>query len=393
MMALQPAAGARDLNPQQVEHNHRLRERLASVYRLWGYEEVSPPRVERLDTLKAGGGIASEDIVRLVADEPLGLRPEMTASIARAASTRFAGRPRPLRLWASGSVFENRQADEGRQCIEEKLHSGVELFGEPSVSAEIELLSLLMAGLESLQLEHQSETRLLMGHADLMALILMPFSGELKQQIRTAMVHFDRLQLAALDLDSTCMERLRRVMDLRGEPADVLEQLRRLFGPQPVLTELDRLYKHLAPQASDLRVQLQLDPTFQAHYGLYDGLVFQLVCQGHAAPTVIARGGRYDGLVRRFGSSGRDGAGLGFSFCLDDIRDLPASVNGDGAVEHRILVCHHVNSSLEQAISIQRSFHRKGVQAELEFEPLQDRSSAERLLQTRQCHELAWVTA
>ena len=107
-MALQPASGARDLNPQQVEHNQVLRERLAAVFRSWGYEEVWPPQVERMDTLKAGGGIDSSDIVRLVADEPLGLRPELTASIARAATTRLSQRPRPLRLWSSGTVFESR---------------------------------------------------------------------------------------------------------------------------------------------------------------------------------------------------------------------------------------------------------------------------------------------
>ena len=67
-MALQPAAGAKDLNPRQVETNRQLTERLASVYRLWGYDEVSPPRVERLATLMAGGAIDSSDIVRLVAD-------------------------------------------------------------------------------------------------------------------------------------------------------------------------------------------------------------------------------------------------------------------------------------------------------------------------------------
>jgi len=55
-MALQPAAGARDLNPHQVETNRNLTERLARVFRLWGYDEVSPPRVERMKTLMAGGG-------------------------------------------------------------------------------------------------------------------------------------------------------------------------------------------------------------------------------------------------------------------------------------------------------------------------------------------------
>ena len=58
---------------------------------------------------------ASEDAVSdlpetyvFVADEPLGLRPEMTASIARAACTRLAEKPRPLRLWAAGTVFESK---------------------------------------------------------------------------------------------------------------------------------------------------------------------------------------------------------------------------------------------------------------------------------------------
>ena len=32
--------------------------------------------------------------------------------------------------------------------------------------------------------------------------------------------------------------------------------------------------------ARDLGVTLQLDPTFQPHYELYTGLVFQLVCAG-----------------------------------------------------------------------------------------------------------------
>ena len=75
-MALQPAAGARDRNPGEVDSNRRLCDQLAEVYRLWGYQEVDPPAIERLDTLEAGGAIAERELVRLAADEPLGLRPE-----------------------------------------------------------------------------------------------------------------------------------------------------------------------------------------------------------------------------------------------------------------------------------------------------------------------------
>jgi ATP phosphoribosyltransferase regulatory subunit len=83
--------------------------------------------------------------VRLASDEPLGLRPELTASIARAASTRLAERPRPLRLWAMGSTFRSSTADGGSQRLHEQLQSGVELLGAQTAAADVELMRLLLA--------------------------------------------------------------------------------------------------------------------------------------------------------------------------------------------------------------------------------------------------------
>jgi hypothetical protein len=125
---------------------------LAEVYRLWGYQEVAPPTIERLATLGAGGAIAEREVIRLVAEEPLGLRPELTASIARAASTRMVDRPRPLRLWACGTTFGSFIADGGGQRISERLQSGVELLGAVSPAADRELMHLLLAAVGTLGL-------------------------------------------------------------------------------------------------------------------------------------------------------------------------------------------------------------------------------------------------
>ncbi|MEX0589287.1 MAG: ATP phosphoribosyltransferase regulatory subunit, partial [Cyanobium sp.] len=174
-MALQPAAGARDLNPREVEGNRWLCDQLAAVYRLWGYDEVAPPVVERLDTLAAGGGISNRELVRLVADEPLGLRPEMTASIARAACTRMAARPRPLRLWSSGAVFRCAVSDAGQQRLEERLQSGVELLGAAgplASAADAELLRLLLACLQKLGIGEAQQPRLLLGHHGVLTALL-----------------------------------------------------------------------------------------------------------------------------------------------------------------------------------------------------------------------------
>ena len=390
-MALQPASGVRDLNPQQVQRNQELRETLAGVFRLWGFEEVTPPRIERMDTLKAGGAIDSRDIVRLVADEPLGLRPELTASIARAACTRLQERHRPLRLWSCGTVFESRVADEGGQCIEEILHCGVELFGGVGVEAELELFSLLMASMRALQLEARHQPKLLIGHTDLLNLLLKPFEGTRRDRIRGCLSQYDRLGLREVVTDSEDLNALCSWLDQRGTAQDILAKLQRDYPDQPVLSRLQRLIDHLIPLAENLGVQIQLDPTFQPHYELYDGIVLQLVCQGSSAPVVIARGGRYDALVQRLGGEGTDATGMGFSYCVDHIRNLPGDTGRAADEESAALICFSSQQCLEQALAHQATLHTAGRVSRLDHRPCQNRDEAERRLEHSGCETLEWI--
>ena len=391
-MALQPATGARDLNPKQVQQNQHLREQLATVYRHWGYDEVSPPQVERLDTLMAGGAIASHDVVRLVADDPLGLRPEMTASIARAACTRLKDRPRPLRLCACGTIFESRTAEEGGLCIEEKLHSGVELFGVKDLAAELELLTLLLEAMNALSLLGEHQPKLLIGHTALMELVLAPFEQPMREDIRTCLIQYDRLGLEAMGLDSSDLKRLVNLLDCRGTPMTILDLLGEHFGSQAVLNDLNRVFVHLSPLAQQQSLALQLDPTFHPHHQLYDGLVFQLVCQGVSAPVVIARGGRYDGLVERCGESEANAAGVGFSFCLDDIRNLPGSSSENAKNESSVLICWSNDSCLEKALRKQTSWHAQGQVAQCDLRPCCNREEAEQRLKSSRCNTIDWLS-
>ena len=391
-MALQPATGARDLNPKQVQQNQHLREQLATVYRHWGYDEVSPPQVERLDTLMAGGAIASHDVVRLVADDPLGLRPEMTASIARAACTRLKDRPRPLRLCACGTIFESRTAEEGGLCIEEKLHSGVELFGVKDLAAELELLTLLLEAMNALSLLGEHQPKLLIGHTALMELVLAPFEQPMREDIRTCLIQYDRLGLEAMGLDSSDLRRLVNLLDCRGTPKTILDLLGEHFGSQTVLNDLNRVFVHLSPLAQQQSLALQLDPTFHPHHQLYDGLVFQLVCQGVSAPVVIARGGRYDGLVERCGESEANAAGVGFSFCLDDIRNLPGSSSENAKNESSVLICWSNDSCLEKALRKQTSWHAHGQVAQCDLRPCCNREEAEQRLKSSRCNTIDWLS-
>ncbi|MFM7313355.1 MAG: ATP phosphoribosyltransferase regulatory subunit [Cyanobium sp.] len=389
-MALQPAAGARDRNPWEVDQNRRLRTLLADVYRLWGYQEVDPPTIERLDTLEAGGAIAGREVVRLAADEPLGLRPELTASIARAASTRLAGRPRPLRLWADGSTFRSSIGEGGDQRLNESIQSGVELLGEPSAGADRELMELLLAATATLGLRPEHQPTLLVGHHGLLDALLERLPDAVRLAARRALTEFDPLALSELDLASAQRDELQALLNLRGDPAGVLSTLEQWIGASEVLTSLASILNAVAPAARRHGVRLQLDPTFQPHFDLYDGLVLKLVCRGADAPVAIASGGRYDGLVRRFSSGGSGTAGTGFGFAIEAVRDLLAQDPPPAEPSAPWLVVS-AQGDLEAVLARMAEFHGRGEAAELHAHPCRDEAEAAELARRRGCRGAVWV--
>lgn len=390
-MALQPAAGARDLHPWEVDSNRRLGDLLASTYRLWGYEEVSPPSIERLDTLRAGGGIPEPELIRLAAEEPLGLRPELTASIARAAGTRMVDRPRPLRLWSSGSIFRRSIDAGGTQRINERLHSGVELLGVSSAAADCELMHLLLAAVATLELRPSHQPTLLVGHHGLLDGLVLQLPQSNRGRVREALTGFDPLALDLIDLPQETLGRLKALMGLRGRPAVVLEHLKGWLGPVPVLSSLESILLSIAPAAERAGVRVQLDPTFQPHFDLYDGLVLKLVCQGDHAPTAIASGGRYDALVGRFCSDPVRSAGTGFGFDIDALRDLlgPAAPGQERPVPW--LVAGSRSDQMDRILARMAELHAGGSAAELCDRPCPSREEAERIARERGCRGAIWL--
>jgi len=391
-MALQPAAGARDLQPGAVESNRRISELLAGVYRLWGYQEVTPPTIERLTSLEAGGAINSSEILRLAADDPLGLRPELTAPIARAACSRMRGRPRPLRLWACGTTFRTSTGDGGAQRIHEELQSGVELLGVGSAAADTELLQLLLAAVATLGLQERHQPILLVGHHGLLDALLNPAAAAERSAIREALTDFDPLALEQIPLPAPQRDRFRTLLALRGEPKRVLDQLEQWLGPIPLLQSLADTLAAVGPAAAERGVRLQLDPSFQPHFDLYDGLVFRLVCQGHAAPVAIASGGRYDALVGRFGAAVEQASGTGFGFAIEPIRELLEDADPP-ALPAAWLVAAAPGVDPALLLSQQARLHQRGEAAELCLSHCANKAEAEMVAAERGCRGTVWVAS
>ncbi len=390
-MTLQPASGARDLNPQQVRKNHLISSKLSSLYQLWGYERISPPHIERLDTLMAAGGISNNEILKIVSDEPLGLRPEITASIVRAASTRFNEYERPLRFWSTGTSFKCNQSIDGGIDIEESFQSGVELIGTKAINAEIELLSLLIESLEIIEIDQKYKMTLLIGNTYLLELILSSFDSTKIDQIKDILSNLDYIALSKLDIKDEQRMFIRNIMNMRGTPEKVLTNLKKIYGSNTYIDNLKELFTIIEPLAKEKGIEVQLDPTLGTKYKLYSGLTFSLVSSSSSAPTIIAKGGRYDNLVEKFSSSDYNCFGIGFSISIDKVRELVTSNIENRGNSEKVLIAYKQSTSLRKALKQQKQWHNKGIISVISQEPLKTNEATNQLLKSNRCTKIEWI--
>ena len=390
-MTLQPASGARDLNPQQVKKNHLIASKLSSLYQLWGYERISPPHIERIETLMAAGGISNNEILKIVGDEPVGLRPEITASIVRAASTRFKDYERPLRFWSTGTSFKSNHGIDGGIDIEESFQSGVELIGTKAINAEIELLSLLIESLKILGIDKKYKTTLLIGNTYLLKLILSSLDVSNIDRIKEILCDLDYIALKNLEIDQEQKKFINKIMNMRGDPEKILKKLKDIYGSNKYIENSYELFKIIKPLANEKGIQIQLDPTLGTEYKLYSGLTFSLISSSTNTSVILAKGGRYDDLVSKFSSNNKNSYGIGFSISIDKLRELITIKEDDNKTNEKVLVIYKNSSSLKKALKHQNLLHNKGIISVISHEPSKSKEETNQLLKSNRCTLIEWI--
>lgn len=343
-MVHQPPQGTRDLLPLDVTQKQWIEERLEHVFIRWGYHRIMTSTLERLDTLMAGGAIERSSVLRVQPEDEgeIGLRPELTAPIARAAVTRLAGASHPLRLFYNASVFRQRYQG-GSTTPQEFYQAGVELLGTGGTVADAEILLLLVDCLTNLELTRQCTDAngnsppwfLVLGEAELTRSLLEPFPLNLHKQVLNAIARLDRIGLETLPLSVELRAQALFLLDLRGNPEAVLHQIGQLelnaFQQQRVqnLKNLVALFKetfrdalsHQFPKLAS-SPPLILDLSLVRTFDYYTGIIFEVVRQTPSGQWRLGQGGRYDQLLGLYHPTGKTYPGIGFALNIETLQQV-----------------------------------------------------------------------
>lgn len=288
--ALLPA-GLRDLLPPDAETEAAAVEQLMAVFAGHGYQRVKPPLLEFEDSLLAGSGAAvAEQTFRLMdpdSQRMMGLRADTTPQVARIATTRLAGAPRPLRLSYAGQCLRVR----GSQLAPDRqvAQAGIELIGADHAEADAEMILVGAEALAAIGLTRLS--------FDLTLPTLVPLmldaAGIVGAQ-RSALAHaLDRKDAAAVGRHGGVLAGVLGDLLLNAGPAArALSALGAADLPAParaLAARLEAVVAHVGAVAPDLR--LTVDPVEFRGFRYETGVSVTIYAPDRHEE--LGRGGRY----------------------------------------------------------------------------------------------------
>ena len=153
---VQGVKGTRDFYPEEMRLRNWLFDMWRGTAQQFGFEEYDACILEHAElyTRKAGDEI-TEQIYAFQdkAGRHLSLRPEMTPSLARMVLQRQRAFSFPLKWFSIPQCFRYERMMRGRR--REHFQWNADIIGESSVTAEAEILSLLLMGCQNLGLTSQ----------------------------------------------------------------------------------------------------------------------------------------------------------------------------------------------------------------------------------------------
>jgi len=141
--------GVDELLPPEAWVVEQMRRSMLDAYASYGYELVSPPLIEYIESLLTGTGndldLQTFKVTDQLTGRMMGVRADITPQVARI-DTHLLKSKGISRLCYVDTVLHTRPAH--TLTNRSPLQIGCELFGEAGSSADIEIISLMLNTLE-----------------------------------------------------------------------------------------------------------------------------------------------------------------------------------------------------------------------------------------------------
>jgi len=314
------------------------------------------------------------EAIRAAADSPdqlsdLGLRYDLTVPLARFYASHRAELPAVFRAVQIAPVWRAERPQKGR--YRQFVQCDIDIIGEGSQLAEVELITATAAALEALGLKgctiRINDRRILNG--------LLEYCGFAESRWPQVLISIDKLdkigaegvveELSEGGADSAAvLGGILAALEPHLADGGVELTVEAISGILPEGMDTDAIadLEALAHALDTLPegVALRFDPTLVRGMGYYTGTIFEIAHPGSGSS--VGGGGRYDGMIGRF--LGTDVPACGFSIGFERVVDL-IELPEDGSADSVVLV-HDPSVPLDRLMAIKSELVASGRRVRLD---------------------------
>jgi histidyl-tRNA synthetase len=296
-MDLRAPRGTKDILPPESFLWYEIERTVDEVARLFGYEEIRTPMFEQASLFKRSVGEETDIVSKemyLFTDkggEEMALRPELTASIVRAAIehnlvTKQASCSRLY--YNSAPMFRYERPQMGRQ---RQFHQfGIELIGSTSPLADLQVIEFALAIYKKL------------GFSNFHLKLNTLGSAASRERWRNELVTYLQFNLDSLSEDSKrrISTNPLRILDAKNPSDEAI-----VAGAPEITNYLDvpdaEHFDELQSLLRSAEISYSIDPHLVRGLDYYSRTVFELTSTDLGSQDALCGGGRYDTLIEKLG--------------------------------------------------------------------------------------------
>ena len=305
-MKFQTVNGFKDILPDEVLYWQQLEQTARSIFRRFGLREIRLPLLEQTGlfarSIGEGTDIVDKEMYTF-ADKGLTLRPEATASMARAYVEHGLHVQQPVqRLFTIGPMFRHERPQKGRLRQFHQLDA--EIIGTSEPAADAELMAMAQLLLDELGLRVRLDINSI-------------GCPQCRPGFRAQLVQY--LDQRSSSLCEDCQRRRSsnplRVLDCKSKGCKETVQ----DAPSILDSLCNDCATHFAAVRrglDELGVSYTLNPFMVRGLDYYVRTTFEFITDQLGAQAAVGGGGRYDCLIEELGGP-RNTPGLGFGFGME----------------------------------------------------------------------------
>mgnify|MGYP001315621255 CR=1 FL=1 len=307
MTDLKTIRGMPDLYGENIEDISMVEKVCQKTFQSFNFQELRTPILENKSLFNRSVGESSEIMQKEVyefkdrKDNLLCLRPEGTAGLVRALITNGLDNDEIKKLFYLGPMFRYERPQKGRK--RQFFQAGVELIGDQSSDADIEIILIANTILEKLKIKSDLEINYL-GNVE---------------NLKNYNDYLEKYLSETSDLPDYVMKNPIRALDSKDE--NIKNKMSKAKSITDFLNkdQSDEFFK-IKSKLDEIGIKYKENVKLVRGLDYYNGLVFEFLSSDLGAQNAILGGGRYDGLIKKLG--GRDLPATGFALGVDRLAEI-----------------------------------------------------------------------